>query len=114
MRTLFDTLDQLDRASITAQRADHSVCERHSEALMCLSPSFLGEGKAWPLYYDSAVTSHPAQVEILAMQAFLPVAVETLDVKYGDGGTYTMSNSQYATIKKSDFWYGIENYNYFA
>lgn len=40
--------------------------------------------------------------------------VETLDVKYGDGGTYTMSNSQYATIKKSDFWYGIENYNYFA
>lgn len=76
-----------------------------------------GETKAWPLYYDSAVTSHPAQVEILAMQddAFLVrCGVETLDVKYGDGGTYTMSNSQYATIKKSDFWYGIENYNYFA
>lgn len=76
-----------------------------------------GEIEAWPLYYDSAVTTYPAQVEILALQddAFLVrCGVETLDVKYGDGETYTMSNSQYATIKRSDFWAGAENYNYFA
>ena len=73
--------------------------------------------ESWPLYYDSAVTAYPTQVEILAVQddAFLVrCGLETLDVKYGDSGTYTMLNSQYATINKSDFWDGIENYNYFA
>ena len=34
MRTLFDTLDQLDRASITAQRKLTIPFERYSQALV--------------------------------------------------------------------------------
>lgn len=69
----------------------------------------------WPLYYDTPEAAHPMQVEILAVQddTFLVrCGVETPDAESGDSDT--MPNAEYATIKKSDFWNGTENYSYFT
>lgn len=93
------------------------VCHAQAFALVlasgiCLHLSPQQAGVAGKAFFSF---SHNCCKLLMQDDAFLVrCGVETLDVKYGDGGTYTMSNSQYATIKKSDFWYGIENYNYFA
>lgn len=71
----------------------------------------------WPLYYDSVAAVRPIQVEILAAQSdtfLIRCGINTIDVQYDEYGAYTMLNSQYATITKTDFWNGSENYTYFS
>lgn len=72
----------------------------HSDIILCNSPNCTHDDESCSSFQDDAF--------------LVRCGLETLDVKYGDSGTYTMLNSQYATINKSDFWDGIENYNYFA
>lgn len=95
----------------------HNDTEGNAQTATKVVDCATGSVQNWPLFYNSSVSITPLQVEILAEQddCFLVCCgQETLDVDYGDAETYTMMNSQYATISKEDFWNGTENYTYFS
>lgn len=73
--------------------------------------------QSWPLFYESSASGRLMQVEILTDcgDSFLVRCGENpIEVTYAESGTYTMINSKYALIKKSDFWHGNETYTYFS